>query len=79
MLDDLIAPVHPKMPLVSKEIFMSARYVVTLTNFGLIVQRHGNGTGVNLPKTHPQFSDFVAAFCDLMDEREGNDLCKSLL
>ena len=76
---DSFVPERPKMPVVSRNIYNSSRYVVCLTRAGLIVQSHRTGVGVNLPITHPQFQDYVDAFDTAIDADESNALCRALL
>jgi hypothetical protein len=66
------------MPIVSRELFNSARYVATLTRAGLIVQSHRTGTGRCMPATHPQYADYVAAIESAIDAVEGDALCRAL-
>ena len=72
-------PERPKMPIVSRTIYNSGRYVVCLTRAGLTVQSHRTGTGVNLPPSHPQFQNYVDAFDTVIDSAESNALCRALL
>jgi hypothetical protein len=76
---DTIAPPRPKMPIVSRVLFESGYYNACLTRAGIIVQRNTTGTGSCLPMSHKQFSDYLAAFDDVVDADEGNALCKALL
>lgn len=77
-LDSLI-PVRPSMPIVTRELFHSPRYVATLTRAGLIVQSHRTGTGRRLPLDHAQFNDYVSAIESAIDADEGDALCRALL
>ena len=72
-------PARPAMPIVSRELFSSPRFVATLTRAGLIVQNHRTGTGRCLPAAHPQFADYLAAIEGAVDAAEGDALCRALL
>lgn len=76
-LDQLFPP-RPAMPVVTRELFQSSRYVASLTRAGLIVQSHRTGTGRRLPIDHPQFNDYVSAIEGAIDTDEGNALCRAL-
>ncbi len=77
-LDQLFPP-RPTMPIVTRELFNSSRYVATLTRAGLIVQSHRKAGGRIMPATHPQFNDYVSAFEDETDVDVCNALCRALL
>lgn len=57
----------------------SGRYVVCLVKPGLTVQTKRKGTGVLLPRSHAQFSDYLSAFSEQLDANEGDALCRALL
>lgn len=76
---DSFVPGRPKVPIVSRNIYNSGRYIVCLTRAGLTVQSHRTGVGVNLPPSHPQFQDYVEAFDTAIDADESNALCRALL
>lgn len=76
---DLICPPRPAMPKVTREIFNSSRYCVTLTRAGLIVQSHRTGKGSLLPIGHPQYADYVKGIETAIDTDEVELLCKALL
>ena len=46
---------------------------------GLIVQSVRKTGGGRLPPDHPQYADYVEAFATLIDESEGDALCRALL
>lgn len=58
----------------------SQHYVVCFVKPGLVVHsKRRGGSGVLLPKLHDQFPSYLAAFKDLLDKQEGDDLCRALL
>lgn len=60
----------------SKVIFESKYYVACLIKAGLIIQSKWAWDGKLMNKSHPQFEDWINAFKDLLDENEGNNLCR---
>lgn len=74
---DILA--RPAMPIVSRELFSSPRFVATLTRAGLIVQRYDTGAGRCLPKSHPQFDSYLMAIESAIDADEGDALCRALM
>lgn len=76
---ELDIPSRPKMPTVSREIFNSGRYCVTLTRWGLIVQNHRTGTGKIMPTSHPQFSQWLEPFETSIDATESETLARVFL
>lgn len=46
---------------------------------GLIVQSARKRGGVQLPTDHPQYADYVEAFATVLDDSEGDALCRALL
>ena len=72
-------PARPAMPIVSRELFGSLRFVATLTRAGLIVQSHRTGAGRCLPKNHPQFAGYLMAIESAVDVDEGDALCRALM
>ena len=76
---DALTPARPVMPVVSRELFNSSRFVACVTRAGLIVQSHRTGTGKLLPHTHPQYAGYVEAIETALDMQEGDALCRSLM
>lgn len=46
---------------------------------GLIVQSSRKAGGVCMPPTHPQYTEYVAAFDTAIDTDEADALCRALL
>jgi hypothetical protein len=67
----------------SKVIFESTAYVVCLKpDVWLTVEKKTNREskgGKFMPANHPQFKDWSDAWADLLDEKEGDDLCRGFL
>lgn len=78
-INDVIAPDHPAMPIVSRLLHNSGRYNACLTRAGIVVQSHRTGAGRLLPKTHVQFNDYLEAFDTSIDSEESDALCKALM
>ena len=76
---DALIPARPAMPIVSRELFNSARYVACITRAGLIVQSHQSGTGRVMAASHPQYADYVEAIEHAIDAKEGDALCRALM
>lgn len=76
---DTLAPKRPTMPSVSRELFSSTRYNACLTRAGVVVQHHATGTGKLMPVSHPQYQQWATAWDDIIDDAEGDNLCKALL
>ena len=72
-------PPRPKMPIVSREIFNSSRYCVTLTRAGLIVQNHRTGTGKRMEQSHKQYDTWLEAFDSAIDAEESEALARAFL
>jgi len=62
-----------------REIFNSGKYCASVHSFGLVVQSHYTGTGNMLPKSHPQYADYIEAIETAIDTAEANALCRALL
>lgn len=76
---DALIPSRPAMPSVSRMLFNSARYVACVTRAGLIVQSHRLGTGRLMPSNHPQYKDYVESLESVIDDAEGDALCRALM
>ena len=76
---DALIPTRPAMPVVSRELFNSSRFVACVTRAGLIVQSHQTGTGRLMPASHPQYAGYVEAIEGAIDAHEGNALCRALM
>ena len=63
----------------SRVLFESNRYVASVTRAGFIVQDKRKGTGKRLSLDHSQFKDWSETFNDLLDNDEGDTLCKGFL
>jgi hypothetical protein len=63
----------------SRILHQSQHYTASLTRVGLIFQSTRGGTGKLLPTNHPQFNAWALAFDDLLDQAEGDDLCRAML
>lgn len=74
-----IVPARPRMPTVTRQLFNSNLFCVTLTRAGLIVQNHRTGRGVNLPVSHPQHLEYLIAFETAIDVDESHALCRALM
>jgi hypothetical protein len=61
----------------SHVIFSHRGYVVCLTRAGLSVQFRDKGKV--MPRTHPQFDDWMVAFQEALDKTESLALCRYFL
>ncbi len=79
MIDDVIAPARPQLPVVSRVLFSHGRYTVSLVRAGVCVQDNAHGTGKIMGQNHEQYKQWASAWDDVIDTAEGVALCRAFL